>query len=254
MIKVQRQLTMSLRCELVKLIRIPAFLYPSLIFPSLLFACFALPFSDAKIANVAADRYLFASFATYAATSIAMFGFGVAIASERAYGWLRLLKVTPVAATHYLAAKIIASGLFVAVSLTLLYGVAALTSHASPPVPRFLALTAALIVGMAPFVAIGMWLGLVVKIQAVGTVANLIYFPMMFVSGLFIPLASLPGELQAAAHFLPGFHLGAVAWSTVGATTVGSFFDHAAWLLAYTTVFVVLSAKAMRTDMQKDPL
>jgi ABC-2 type transport system permease protein len=47
--------------------------------------------------------------------------------------------------------------------------------------------------------------------------ASIIYLPMAFASGLFIPLRGLPDIVQRIAPYLPLYHYGQLAWITVGA-------------------------------------
>jgi ABC-2 type transport system permease protein len=65
-----------------------------------------------------------------------------------------------------------------------------------------------LIVGPIFFVALGMLVGTVTKSQeSAGVIGNIITFPMMFLSGTFFPVASMPTYLQNIAHVLPLFYL-----------------------------------------------
>jgi ABC-2 type transport system permease protein len=62
-------------------------------------------------------------------------------------------------------------------------------------------------------------------------VLNLVYLPMAFASGLWIPIHQLPGFLQALAPYLPAYHLGQLALSTIGAHAGGDPSGHAAALV-----------------------
>ena len=45
---------------------------------------------------------------------------------------------------------------------------------------------------------------------------NLIYLPMSFLSGLWIPYEVLPAAVKAVAPFLPAYHLGQLALGAIG--------------------------------------
>ena len=47
--------------------------------------------------------------------------------------------------------------------------------------------------------------------------ANLIYLPLSFASGLFVPLNQLPVFIQNLAPYLPSYHYAQLAWSALGA-------------------------------------
>ena len=65
-----------------------------------------------------------------------------------------------------------------------------------------------LIIGPLFFVSLGMLVGTVTKsVESAGVVGNIITFPMMFLSGTFFPVSSMPAYLQAFAHVLPLYYL-----------------------------------------------
>lgn len=75
-----------------------------------------------------------------------------------------------------------------------------------------IALTAAivpfLLVGPLLFVSLGMLVGTVSNsVESAAVVGNLITFPMMFLSGTFFPVATMPKYLQMIAHFLPLYYV-----------------------------------------------
>ena len=65
-----------------------------------------------------------------------------------------------------------------------------------------------LAVGPLFFVSLGMLVGTVTKsVESAGVVGNIITFPMMFLSGTFFPISSMPQYLQTFAHVLPLYYL-----------------------------------------------
>ena len=65
-----------------------------------------------------------------------------------------------------------------------------------------------LIVGPMFFVSLGMLVGSVTKsVESAGVIGNIITFPMMFLSGTFFPISSMPAYLQSFAHVLPLYYL-----------------------------------------------
>jgi ABC-2 type transport system permease protein len=66
----------------------------------------------------------------------------------------------------------------------------------------------AILIGITCFVSIGFLVtGLVRTSEAARGVASAISFPMMFLSGIFIPLSQLPSALQGIVHILPSTYL-----------------------------------------------
>jgi ABC-2 type transport system permease protein len=61
-----------------------------------------------------------------------------------------------------------------------------------------------LLLGILCFVAIGFMItGLVRTAEAARAIATFVTFPMMFLSGVFIPISQLPAGLQSLVHILP---------------------------------------------------
>ncbi len=65
-----------------------------------------------------------------------------------------------------------------------------------------------LVIGPLFFVSLGMLVGTVTKsVESAAVVGNLITFPMMFLSGTFFPVNTMPQYLQNFAHVLPLFYV-----------------------------------------------
>jgi ABC-2 type transport system permease protein len=81
-------------------------------------------------------------------------------------------------------------------------------------------------------------------------VANLVYLPLAFASGIFMPLEQLPGFVQRLAPYLPTYHYAQLAWSAVGAgrEPVGT---SVAWLAGYAVIFVWAAARAYRREAER---
>jgi ABC-2 type transport system permease protein len=79
--------------------------------------------------------------------------------------------------------------------------------------PQIAALTGTLIIGTLPTCAIGLFIGSYATGSAAPAVANLVFLPMMWLSGLFFPL---PGFMQKWVVVWPAFHVDQLAVASVG--------------------------------------
>ena len=122
--------------------------------------------------------------------------------------------------------------------------------HVRMPPARWALLLAVLVPGAVPFCALGCTLGFAVGPNAAPAVANLIFMPMAFASGLWIPIEILPSFVHTIAPFLPAYHLARVALGVVGAES-GSPWPHVAALAGFTVLFVCTAAVAYRRDEGK---
>ncbi|MBE3590801.1 MAG: ABC transporter permease [Firmicutes bacterium] len=159
---------------------------------------------------------------------------------------LRATTVTPATiVTAWVTTQMVSGILSVVLLLGLAIGLfkAHLTVHAT-------AIAAFTILGMGVFFAIGFFLaGIAKDSEAVVPLVNLVSLPMMFLSGVFFPIDSLPRWLFKIVHYLPLSYLadGLRSTLTSGATLASLGADVAAlavWLL----VAIVASVRAFRWE------
>ena len=91
--------------------------------------------------------------------------------------------------------------------------------------------------------AIGLFIGLSVSAKAAPAVVNLIYLPMAFLSGLWVPIQLFPSTLEMAANIFPAYHLAQLALAIQGNDSGAPWYLHVGALAAYTLIFLGLSVK-----------
>jgi ABC-2 type transport system permease protein len=164
----------------------------------------------------AVARYLIAGYACMGVVSACLFGIGLALAMERAQGWLDLKRASPMPRFAYLGAKVVscaAFGVIIAVVLILLGGLlggVTVTGHQAA------SLIAVALAGAVPFTAMGFLIAYLVPPNAGPAIINLIYLPLSFASGFWMPVSVLPHWLQALAPVLPTYHLAQIALAAFG--------------------------------------
>jgi ABC-type Fe3+/spermidine/putrescine transport system ATPase subunit len=79
-------------------------------------------------------------------------------------------------------------------------------------------------------------------------IVNLIYLPMSFLSGLWIPFEILPPVVKTIAPFLPAFHLGQLALGAIGAGAGTPAWSHVAALGGFTLIGLGLAFWGYRRD------
>ena len=236
------------RAEVLKILRQPAFVVPTLAFPMVFYGMFGLAFGGRQaIGNVKVATYLLATYATFGVMGAALFGFGAGVAMERGYGWLQLKRASPMPPQAYLAAKVAVSSLLSALVVLALFLLGASFGGVRLSLPALLGLMGILVAGSLPFCALGLVIGCTTAPNVAPVVVNLLFLPMSFCSGLWLPLAMLPRFLQRAAPFLPSYHLGQLALRQVGAVHGGALV-HVAALAGFTGVFLLLAMRAFSRD------
>jgi ABC-2 type transport system permease protein len=233
--------------EVLKMVRIPGFSIPILVFPILIFAMVGLPQSGKMIGKIDGGLYYLAALSAYAVMSAGLFSFGVSVATERAMGWHRLLRTSPLNVPMYFAAKIAMAAVFALVSLTTLVTFFFVLTG-TPYSLRLLASMVLLIYGMVPFAALGLWLGYTFSPNTAVGLANLIFLPLAFLSGLFVPIESLPNVVQWIAPLLPSYHVAQLGWTVLGGVDAAETAVHALWVGAYSLVFLGCAVAAYKRE------
>jgi ABC-2 type transport system permease protein len=234
----------EIRFEFLKALRTPAFAVPTLLFPLMFYLLFGVALGSMR-GNSMQSIYTFAAYGAFGAMGPGLFGFGVALAIEREQGLLTLKQALPSPPGVYLLARAAMSMLFVAV-ITLLLMICAVTLGKVPlTAGQAVLLFAVNVLGTLPFCAIGLFVGATVSGQASPAIVNLIFLPMAFLSGLFLPLPVMPKVLIDIAPVWPAYHLAQLALGAVGAPARGSAGGHVAVLAAFTLVFFALAVHRM---------
>jgi ABC-2 type transport system permease protein len=235
--------------EILKYLRLRIFSISTLVFPIMFYVLFGivLPSGGANRAQTA--TYLLATMACYGVMGIAMFSFGVGISVERGQGWLQVKRASPMPLPAYFLAKIVNAMFFATAISLLLLAVGGAFGGVRMPLLMQLKLISVLVLGSIPFSAMGLAIGYFTKPNSAPAVVNLIYLPMSFCSGLWIPIFILPKVLQNIAQVLPPYHVAQLALNAIKAgpnpTSVGV---HVEALIGVTLLFLGLAAYGYRKD------
>ncbi|MCC5853266.1 MAG: ABC transporter permease [Alkalimonas sp.] len=206
--------------DLLSVWRTPGFVVPALAFPAIFYLFFGVFFNSG-----AASAYLLVSYGCFGIMGPAMFNFAMSIASDRAHGWLTLKRLSPMPFGAYLLAKLSTALVFALVIMLVLFSIAALLADVRLVATQWLLLALTLLLGTLPFAFIGLIVGLSMSDKAAPAMVNLLYLPMAFLSGLWVPITMLPQLLQQLAWLWPSYHV-----SQIGLKVIAMDQAHALWL------------------------
>jgi ABC-2 type transport system permease protein len=230
------------KCEALRMLREPAFCLPVICFPVLFYLLFGVVLDKGE---GAAAQYLLATYGAFGVIGAGLFGFGVSIAVDREKGLLRLKRALPVPPGAMLLAKMAMAMLFAAIISLVLAVIAATVAGVVLEPSQWLRLFAVNVLGVLPFCAIGLFVGSVVGGSAAPALLNMLYLPMAFLSGLWLPLTMLPGILSTIAPAWPAYHLGQLALKVVGFDAGQPIGMHVAVLAGITVLFFVLAQRRL---------
>lgn len=235
--------------ESLKLLRLPAFAVPTIAFPLVFYCLFGLAFGGARaVDGTTLATYLMATYGAFGVIGVALFSFGVGVAMERGQGWMLLKRATPMPPGAYLAAKTALALLFSTLVIVGLFALGGFLGGVALPTARWVLLALTLVAGAVPFCALGLALGSLTGPNSAPAVANLLYLPSAFASGLWFPIQALPGWVQGIAPWLPPYHFGQLALAALGVEPRTPTWISVAALAAFTAVGLALATVAYRRD------
>jgi ABC-2 type transport system permease protein len=222
------------RYELLRTFRNRRLFIFSLGFPLLLYFAIAGPNRhehDIGGTGIAAPLYFMVGLTAFG-TMNAVLGCGARIAAERGAGWNRLLRVTPLSTRTYFRVKVLTAYCMAAVTIVLLY-VAGATLGVNLQTGNWLRMTGLILIGLAPFAALGIFLGHLLTTDSVGPAIGGTTAVFALLGGVWFPITS--GVMHTIAEALPSYWLvqashvglggngwGTTGWLIVAAWTVGA--------------------------------
>ena len=244
-----RALIAESRGELMKIVRVPVFMVPTLLFPAMFYLIFGITMNKGTMPHmhVTVAQYMIGTYGTFGVIAAGLFGLGIGVAVERAQGWLTLKRASPMPPAAYFGGKVVLAmtiGLFI----TLLLGIlGVLFGGVQFSALQWFELAGTLVLGVIPFCIIGCAIAYMVGPNSAPAVINLIYLPMSFASGLWIPIEMMPKAVQAIAPSLPPYHLSRIALHVIGADPK-PVWGHIISLAIYAAIFMAIAIRFYRND------
>ncbi len=235
------------RAQFLTLARTPGFTIPTLVFPLMFYVLFGVVMGFSPVA----PTFLLATYGVFGLMGSSLFGFGVGFATERDSGALLLKQTTPMPVSAYLLARVGTALLF---GMAIVLGLFLLGAYAAEVTLyrwQWFALAGVVLSSVIPFCALGLAIGAWVKAQSAVAIVNLVFLPMAFLSGLWIPIALLPSFVQDVAVVFPAYHQSQLALMVVALDEGGSAAVHALMVGVFTVVFLIVAAVGFRRGGQR---
>jgi len=226
----------DLRCKF----REVGFIVPILILPSFLFLLYGVLAVGHHHPSLHSVFHAFSGMVVLESMSLGVFAAGVVVAQDRQSEVLRLKRLYPTPPGTYMVANILSTMVILFLSLSLLTMLLAFTGDL-PPFGIWLEILFYAVIGVAPFGAIGLTLGLYAGARAAAGIANVVVLFLGFASGLFVSLRSLPDFFQTIISIWPSRQLYDLCYGAISGITRGSQLDHGVILAGETLLLGALA-------------
>jgi ABC-2 type transport system permease protein len=232
------------RHEITRTLTTPAYLVPTIALPVMLYLLFGVLMAKGGSAvDVQAGLRTLSGFVMFSVIGPGIFGLGIGFAIERQSGIVTLKRALPMPPAANLIGKLLCSMTMAFIVIVLLMIMATTLGHVALTAPQIAKMMLVSVLGVAPFCALGLLIGTLVSGTAAPAVVNLIYFPMIYLSGLF-PFP-LPKAMQVAARVWPAFHLNQLSLASLGSKTAMDVRVSATVLVVFTVVCLALATRRL---------
>jgi ABC-2 type transport system permease protein len=173
---------------------------------------------------------------------------GAIVSVERALGWSRQLRLTPLRPPAYIAIKLLTAMLLGLASVSVVFVVGAFNGvHMAPATWALSALVAWL--GAFVFAAFGLFMGYMLPSENVMQIISPVLAVFSFFGRLFVPVSLLPSTIQDLAPYMPTYGVAEIARFPL----LGGNFDFT-WILGavvWTAVFAAGAIVLFRRDTHR---
>jgi ABC-2 type transport system permease protein len=224
-------------------------------FPVIMFVIIGLPMRDQQLTAVpialggpSVAAYIMVSMAMYGAMMSAT-QTGAAVGFERAQGWSRQLRLTPLNPFVNVIIKMIAGMLMGLLAVVATFAAGAISGIQLSVVQWISTGLAGWLLAGAVFTALGLMVGYLVPGENAAQITSLAIVLLAFLGGLFYPVSTMPDFMQTIASFTPVYGISQIARAPLTGEGVDVlwFVNALVWL----GIFVAGTVWAFRRDTKR---
>lgn len=167
---------------------------------------------------------------------------GGGVAEDRAIGWLRQLRVTPMTPRQVVAGRALTDSVTVLPAIVAVLAAGGLVNGVRLAVWQWAAVALLLWLGSLPFTLLGLGNGYRLTAQTTGVANMVCNLGLAVLGGLWFPVTLFPGWLRAVSTYTPTHGFAQLGMSVADGSTpaLGAILVLSAWLLAFGS-YAVLS-------------
>jgi ABC-2 type transport system permease protein len=235
-----------LRYEVLRTWRNRRFLLFSLVFPLVLFLAVAGPHKNVREEGVSFPLYYMTGMIAWG-SMVAVISSGARIAAERAVGWTRQLRITPLPTWSYFSAKIFCGYMMALLSMVVLFVAGSLVG-VRLDARQWIVMVGLLLVGLIPFSVMGVMFGHLLKLDSLGPAIGGVTSLFALLGGAYGPLVT-GGALLNVVKVLPSYWLVQAGKSAL----VGGGWPREAWVViaAWSFILSLLAVRVYQRDTKR---
>jgi ABC-2 type transport system permease protein len=245
----RRAFAALLRTECKLFVREPMMIFWGVLFPVVLLIIIGSATGDKHQKSLGGLRFIVVYTPTVMVFTLAILALNAlpaALASYREKGYLRRLSTTPVGAVRLLGAQFAIIFCVSALTVILLAVVARIAFHV--PLPQNVGgFVLAIVLGAGAMLGLGTLIAsLVPTPRTASIIGSLLFFPMMFFAGLWVPRAEMGSVLRHISNFMPLGALVAAVQNTEAGHWAGT--SHLLVLLVWAVVMCLAAGRLFRWE------
>lgn len=206
----------QLTSEIILVLRIlgrqPGFWVPTVLFPAMLYTFFGAGLAG----EGPAARYAMASFSVYAVLGVGFYQFGVSVAQDRGAPFALWQRLLPGSALAPWVARVLVGMGFATLAMALVLALGKILGGVVlPETLGWGRLAAVTLLAALPATLMGTALGSVTSARTAVPLANLVFLPLAYLGGLWMPPHMLPGVVGAISVWTPTRAMAELAWAAM---------------------------------------
>jgi ABC-2 type transport system permease protein len=166
---------------------------------------------------------------------------GGGVAEDRATGWLRQLRVTPMTPRQVVVGRALTGAVTVLPAIVAVLAAGGLINGVRLAAWQWAAIALLLWLGSIPFTLLGLGNGYRLTAQATGVANMICNLGLAVLGGLWFPVSLFPGWLRSVSAYTPTYRFAQLGTSVADghAPAAGALLVSAAWLLVFGSYAVV---------------
>lgn len=205
----RQQLIAEIALSFRVLARQPGFWVPTVLFPAMLYVFFGAGL------GAGAAGYAMASFAVYAVLGVGFYQFGVSVAQDRADAFVLWQRLLPGSAAAPWVARVVVGMGFSALAMVLVLALGRGLAGVALTPDAWARLAGVTLMAALPATLMGTALGSVASARAAVPLANLVFLPLAYLGGLWMPPQLLPEVVAAISVWTPTRAMAELSWAAL---------------------------------------